>query len=50
MANGPDTAIFLRYGTSAEFENVLKLYEDALKLKAAEKSKKPEELIKLDNW
>lgn len=50
MANGSETAIFLKYGTSAEFETILKLYENALKLKAAEKTKKPEELLKLDNW
>jgi hypothetical protein len=28
----------------------LKLYPEALKLKADRKTKKPEELIKLDNW
>lgn len=29
---------------------VLSLYEEALKIKAESKSKKPQDLIKLDQW
>ncbi|XP_067005442.1 uncharacterized protein Amun [Anabrus simplex] len=50
MASVKDTATFFAKGTSNQFEHVLKLYPQALKLKADSKTKKPEELIKLDNW
>lgn len=50
MASVKDTATFFAKGTSNQFEYVLKLYPEALKLKADRKTKKPEELIKLDNW
>lgn len=50
MASVKDTATFFTKGTSNQFEYVLKLYPEALKLKADRKTKKPEELIKLDNW
>ncbi|KAK4874615.1 hypothetical protein RN001_013975 [Aquatica leii] len=51
MASAKDTATFFQHGTSSQFEQVLKLYPQALKLKAEQKTnKKPEELIKLDNW
>ncbi|XP_018326431.1 uncharacterized protein LOC108737820 [Agrilus planipennis] len=50
MASAKDTATFFQHGTSSQFEQVLKLYPQALKLKAEQKTKKAEELIKLDNW
>ncbi|XP_044731526.1 uncharacterized protein LOC123294532 [Chrysoperla carnea] len=50
MASAKDTATFFVNGTPQQFEQVLKLYPQALKLKAERKTKKPEELIKLDNW
>lgn len=50
MASVKDTATFFAKGTSSQFEHVLSLYPEALKLKAERKNKKPEELIKLDNW
>lgn len=50
MASVKDTATFFAKGTSNQFEHVLKLYPEALRLKADRKTKKPEELIKLDNW
>lgn len=50
MASVKDTATFFAEGTALQFEHVFKLYPQALRLKADHKSKKPEELIKLDNW
>ncbi|XP_012151970.1 protein amun isoform X3 [Megachile rotundata] len=50
MASVKDTATFFAEGTASQFEHVLKLYPQALRLKADRKTKKPEELIKLDNW
>lgn len=50
MASVKDTATFFAEGTATQFEHVLKLYPQALRLKADRKTKKPEELIKLDNW
>ncbi|CAH1098509.1 unnamed protein product [Psylliodes chrysocephalus] len=50
MASAKDTATFFTHGTCQHFEQVLKLYPQALRLKADRKAKKPEELIKLDNW
>ncbi|XP_022906202.1 uncharacterized protein [Onthophagus taurus] len=50
MASTKDTATFFHHGTSTQFERVLTLYPQALRLKAERKTKKPEELIKLDNW
>nr|CAH7730261.1 unnamed protein product [Callosobruchus chinensis] len=49
-AKDPGTATFFTHGTCQQFEQVLKLYPQALRLKADRKAKKPEELIKLDNW
>lgn len=43
------TASFFLRGNARQFDYVLKLYPQVLKLKADEK-KKPEELIKLDEW
>jgi hypothetical protein len=46
----PSTTVeFFLHGNARQFEYVLKLYPQVLKLKAEEK-KKPEELIKLDEW
>ncbi|XP_030758679.1 uncharacterized protein LOC115884285 isoform X2 [Sitophilus oryzae] len=50
MATVKATAKFFTHGTCEQYEQVLKLYPQALKLKADNKAKKPEELIKLDNW
>lgn len=50
MANHPSTTVeFFLHGNARQFEYVLNLYPQVLKLKAEEK-KKPEELIKLDEW
>jgi hypothetical protein len=43
------TTRFFLHGDARQFDFVLKLYPQVLKLKAEEK-KKPEELIKLDEW
>lgn len=50
MASCKDTATFFLEGDTKQFDEILKLYPQALKLKAEKKTKKPEELIKLDNW
>jgi len=50
MATAKATAKFFTYGTCEQYEQVLKLYPQAIRLKADNKAKKPEELIKLDNW
>lgn len=50
MASVKDTATFFAEGTANQFEHVIKLYPQALRLKADIKTKKPDELIKLDNW
>ncbi|XP_063904144.1 uncharacterized protein LOC135123437 [Zophobas morio] len=50
MASAKDTATFFTHGTHTQYEQVLKLYPTALKLKAERRAKKPEELVKLDNW
>lgn len=50
MASVKDTESFFVHGNSKQFDYVLKLYPQALKLKAESKTKKPEELIKLDDW
>ena len=44
------TCEFFAQGTSAQFEAVLKQYDEALRLKAENKSQKPENVIKLDKW
>ncbi|CAG0881739.1 unnamed protein product [Darwinula stevensoni] len=49
MASMKDTKTFFEKGTPAQFEYVLSIYDDALRLKAEQK-KKPEELLKLDKW
>ena len=45
-----DTASFFSNGTTEQFEHVLKLYPQVLKLKAEKRCKKPEELVRLDDW
>lgn len=44
------TSNFFSDGTAEQFQHVMNLYPQVLKLKAQSKNKKPEELIKLDNW
>lgn len=44
------TAAFLAKGTNGQFRYVLSLYDEALRLKAESKLKKPQDLIKLDQW
>lgn len=48
MAENTTTKFFL-HGDARQFDYVLKLYPQVLKLKA-EGKKKPEELILLDEW
>ncbi|XP_023943445.1 uncharacterized protein LOC112049682 [Bicyclus anynana] len=50
MATAKDTSTFFLEADAEQFDSVLKLYPQAIKLKAEQKTKKPEELIKLDNW
>lgn len=45
-----DTGSFFAHGNSKQFDYVLKLYPEVLQLKALTRHKKPEELIKLDDW
>lgn len=45
-----DTGSFFVHGNSKQFDYVLKLYPQVLKLKAETRTKKPEELIRLDDW
>ncbi|CAK1547104.1 unnamed protein product [Leptosia nina] len=50
MATAKDTSTFFLEADAKQFDSVLKLYPQAIKLKAEQKTKRPEELIKLDNW
>lgn len=50
MANAKDTASFFSNGNSKQYDFVLKLYPQVLKLKAEKRTKKPEELVRLDDW
>ncbi|XP_075154906.1 protein amun [Haematobia irritans] len=51
MANtGKDTASFFENGTTEQFDFCYKLYPEVLKLKAEKRNKKPQELIRLDEW
>ncbi|XP_055549069.1 probable serine/threonine-protein kinase mps1 [Wyeomyia smithii] len=50
MTSVKDTASFFANGSSNQFDFVLGLYPQVLKLKAENKCKKPEELIRLDDW
>lgn len=49
MASVKDTATFFTEGTASQFQHVLSLYPQVLRLKA-ESKKKPEDLVKLDSW
>lgn len=49
MATVKNTTDFFCQGNARQFDYVLKLYPQVLKMKAEDK-KKPEELIKLDDW
>lgn len=50
MTSVRDTASFFVNGSSNQFDFVLSLYPQVLKLKADNKCKKPDELIRLDDW
>ncbi|XP_062140733.1 uncharacterized protein LOC133848971 [Drosophila sulfurigaster albostrigata] len=50
MANGKATASFFENGSTTQFEYCYKLYPEVLKMKAEKRSKKPQELIRLDQW
>lgn len=50
MTSVKDTASFFANGSSNQFDFVLGLYPQVLKLKADSKCKKPDELIRLDDW
>lgn len=50
MTTGKDTASFFENGTNSQFEYCFKLYPQVLKLKAEKRGKKPQELIRLDEW
>ncbi|XP_013108880.1 uncharacterized protein LOC106088109 [Stomoxys calcitrans] len=51
MANtGKDTASFFENGTTEQFDYCYNLYPEVLKLKAEKRNKKPQELIRLDEW
>lgn len=50
MASVKDTASFFAHGNTKQFDYCLKMYPQVLKLKAEKRSKKPEELIRLDEW
>lgn len=50
MASNKDTASFFENGTTHQFEYCYKLYPQVLKLKAEKRNKKPQELIRLDEW
>lgn len=50
MTSVKDTASFFANGSSNQFDFVLAMYPQVLKLKAQNKCKKPDELIRLDDW
>lgn len=50
MTNNKDTASFFENGTTDQFEYCFQLYPQVLKLKAEKRCKKPQELIRLDQW
>jgi len=50
MASVKDTGALFTHGNASQYEFALSLYQQALKLKAQEKNKKPEEMLKLDTW
>ena len=50
MASNMTTKNFFAEGTPKQFEWTLEQYDQALRLKAENKSSKPENVIKLDKW
>ncbi|KAH8314178.1 hypothetical protein KR067_010743 [Drosophila pandora] len=50
MSNGNASASFFENGTATQFEYCYQMYPEVLKLKAEKRSKKPQELIRLDQW
>ncbi|KAH8267153.1 hypothetical protein KR026_001042 [Drosophila bipectinata] len=50
MSNGNVSASFFENGTTTQFEYCYQMYPEVLKLKAEKRSKKPQELIRLDQW
>ncbi|TDG43131.1 hypothetical protein AWZ03_010452 [Drosophila navojoa] len=50
MSNGKATASFFENGSTRQFEYCYELYPQVLKIKAEKRSKKPQELIRLDQW
>ncbi|XP_017494229.1 PREDICTED: uncharacterized protein LOC108382356 [Rhagoletis zephyria] len=50
MTTNKDIASFFENGNTYQFEYCYKLYPQVLKLKAEKRSKKPQELIRLDDW
>lgn len=49
-AGNKATASFFENGTTEQFDYCYKLYPQVLKLKAEKRNKKPQELIRLDQW
>lgn len=45
-----DPRTFFVQGSVSQYEYVLGLYEEALKLKARQKNRNSEEFLKLDKW
>ncbi|XP_017061603.1 cell wall protein RBR3 [Drosophila ficusphila] len=50
MSNGKATVSFFENGSTTQFEYCYQLYPQVLKLKAEKRCKKPQELIRLDQW
>ncbi|XP_017015990.2 uncharacterized protein Amun [Drosophila takahashii] len=50
MSNGKATVSFFENGSTTQFEYCFQLYPQVLKLKAEKRCKKPQELIRLDQW
>lgn len=50
MSATHNTAHFFTNGNPKQFEYVLSLYPQVLRMKAELRQKKPEELVKLDEW
>ncbi|KAI8034795.1 uncharacterized protein LOC128264086 [Drosophila gunungcola] len=50
MSNGKATVSFFENGSTKQFEYCYQMYPQVLKLKAEKRCKKPQELIRLDQW
>ncbi len=50
MAASARSAKFFLGASAPEFDAVLALYDQALRLKAESKSSKPDNVVKLDKW